>query len=186
MKEILFSIVFLSVTLFCQGQIKMKSPGLMLGSDSTVIIRQYSNYNNQSEKEYWKKISMPGRTIYYCEKSDDKNKLNVAHVYDFNEYGINVRYTTITTQEKTKYAVDYFNNLAYNWKNVYKFQGVNPFNQAVWIADEKVMEWSGCGCGNVMVTMIANLTEKDEIVENCLVKPGKSGELLAIVYTPHE
>ncbi|MFA6951017.1 MAG: hypothetical protein WCQ70_10050, partial [Lentimicrobiaceae bacterium] len=116
----------------------MKSPGLMLGSDSTIITMQYSNFNNQNQKEYWKKISMQGRIIFYCKNSDDKNKSNVAHVYDFNENGINVKYTTISTQEKTKYAVDYFNSLAYNWKNIYKFQGINQLNQAVWIADEKV------------------------------------------------
>lgn len=185
MKVTLLSIILLTVALICQGQTRMKSPGLMLGSDSTVITMQYSNFNNQNQKEYWEKISMQGRIIFYCKNSEDKNKSNVAHVYDFDENGINVKYTTISTQEKTKYAVDYFNNLAYNWKNIYKFQGINQLNQAVWIADEKVTELAGCDCGNVVVTLIANLNEKDTIVENCLVKPGKSGELLAIVYTPY-
>lgn len=168
------------------GQSQPKTPGIMLGLDSAIVIREYSNFNNQRLDETWEKISIPGRIIFLCQNSKDKNKQNVAHIYDFNEKGLNYKYTTISTQEKIKYAVDHFNNLSVNRKNLYHFEGVISDNQAVWISDDKVAEIAGCNCGKVRVTIISNLNPQDDLVGNCGVKPGKSGELLAIVYTPNE
>lgn len=157
----------------------------MLGLDSTIIVMEYANFNNMNSDEQWEKFSTPGRIVYYCHLSKDKNKSNVAHIYDFDEKGINNKYTTITTQEKIKYAVDFFNNLSLNRKNVYNFIGVNNENQAVWVSNDKVAEIADCNCGNVKVTVIANLKSNNELTSNCGVKPGRSGELLAIVYTPN-
>lgn len=176
-----FSVLFvINVTL---AQKVVKTPGLMLGNDSTLIIREYSRFNNISVNERWEKYSTPGRIIYYCQNSSDKNKSNVAHIYDFDEKGKNYKYTTVTTQEKIKYAVDYFNTLVLNKKRVYEFMGVTSDNEAVWISNDEVAEDANCNCGNVKVTVISNLKHDDNIAENSGVKPGKSGELLAIVYT---
>ncbi len=178
-------IVFLLILAITQvnAQEKVKSPGLMLGLDSTLIIMEYAKFNNVITTEYWVKQSAPGRLVYYCENSKDKNKDNVAHVYDFNEQGINVKYTTVSTQEKIKYAVDYFNTLALRRRNVYNFLGVTSENHAVWESNDSAMEIADCNCGNIKVTVIGNLEKDNEIVSNVGVKPGKSGELLAIVYT---
>lgn len=184
-KFILFFSLFF-VLLFVNGQNIAKSPGLMLGLDSALIVREYSNFNNNSVDEIWEKHSTPGRIVYYCLDSKNKNKSNVAHVYDFNERGVNIKYTTISTQEKIKYAVDYFNNLALNRKNVYKFIGVLADNKAVWVSNDDVAELADCNCGNVKVTVVSNLKNDDELIGNTGVKPGKSGELLAIVYTPNK
>ncbi len=158
----------------------------MLGLDSTIIIREYSNFNNQRMDETWEKVSLPGRIIYYCHNSNDKNKQNVAHVYDFDDKGLNYKYTTVSTQEKIKYVVDHFNNLTVNRKNLYKFEGTTSDTQAVWISNDDIAEIAGCNCGNVKATVISNINPKDDLVENCGVKPGRSGELLAIVYTPNK
>lgn len=181
---ILFISIFFAIS-SVNGQ-NVKSPGLMLGLDSTVVVLEYANFNNLNSDEQWEKISTPGRIVYYCLFSNDKNKSNVAHIYDFDEKGINIKYTTITTQEKIKYAVDFFNNLSLNRKNVYIFKGVNSENQAVWISNDKVADIADCNCGNVKVTVIANLKPNDDLISNCSVKPGRSGELLAIVYIPNK
>lgn len=165
------------------AQEKIKSPGLMLGYDSILIIMEYARYNNLSSDEYWQKQSTPGRLIYYCQSSKDKHKENVAHIYDFDAEGVNVKYTTVTTQEKIKYAVDYLNNLALLRKNVYKFVGVIAENQAVWESNDSATALTDCNCGNLKVTVISNIEKENEIVNNVGVKPGRSGELLAIVYT---
>lgn len=183
--------LLLVFSLFCainiaSAQRSIKSPGLMLGLDSTMVIMEYSNFNNVSTDEIWIKYSSPGRIVYYCEKSTNSNKSNVAHVYDFDENGVNVKYTTVTAQEKIKFAVDYFNNLTLNRKNVYRFEGVIDENMAVWVSNDDVAETADCNCGNVTVTMISNLKNNDDIAGNCGVKAGKSGELLAIVYTPNK
>ena len=185
MKKILLFVTLFSAVSFVNAQSSQKSPGLMLGLDSTLIIMEYSNFNNLNTSEVWVKHSTPGRIVYYCQKSDDKNKINVAHVYDFDEKGINFVYTTISTQEKIKYAVDYFNNLRLNRKNVYKFNGVIDGNKAEWVSNDEIADLADCNCGNVKVTVISNLDKDDKLTENCGVKAGRSGELLAIVYTPN-
>lgn len=158
----------------------------MLGLDSTLIKSEYARFNNKSVDEYWQIKSLPGQIIFYCKSSKNKNKSNVAHVYDFNESGINIKYTTITNQEKVDYAIDYFNNLTINRKSIYKYQGVNDNNHGVWISNGELSELVNCNCGNVIVTLMEKLSAENELVENSLVKPGKSGELLAIVYTTYK
>ncbi len=184
MKKIVLSFIVFFLFLFVNGQNNIKSPGLMLGLDSALIVMEYSNFNNTSVDEIWEKHSTPGRIVYYCLDSKNKNKSNVAHVYDFDDRGVNIKYTTISTQEKIKYAVDYFNNLALNRKNLYKFVGVIDDNKAVWVSNDEVAKLADCNCGNVKVTVVSNLKNDDELIGNTVVKPGKSGELLAIVYTP--
>lgn len=186
MKKLILALSLFFILLFVNGQIISKSPGLMLGLDSTLIVREYSNFNNNSVDEIWEKHSTPCRIVYYCLDSKNKNKSNVAHVYDFDERGVNIKYTTISTQEKIKYAVDYFNNLALNRKNVYKFVGVIADNKAVWVSNDDIAELADCNCGNVKVTVVSNLKNDDELIGNTGVKSGKSGELLAIVYTPNK
>lgn len=186
MKKLLLLFLLSGTISFVNGQHLEKSPGLMLGLDSTAIIMQYSNFNNHDFHETWIKHSTKDRIIYYCLDSEDKYKLNVAHVYDFNERGLNVRYTTVSTQEKIKYAVDYFNSVSLNRRNVYKFIGVISDNIAQWVSDDKVTDMADCNCGNVKVTVYSNLKKENELTGNCGVKPGKSGELLAIVYTPNK
>ena len=186
MKKITLSVILMCAMTFAFGQSSVKSPGIMLGLDSTLIIMEYSRFNNLSTDETWEKHSAPGRIIYYCNNAKDKNKLNVAHVYEFDENGINIRYTTVAAQEKIKYAVDHFNTLALGRKNVYKFVGVIEDNKAVWVSNDEVAEVADCNCGNVVVTMISNLKKDNELAENTGVKPGRSGELLAIVYTPNQ
>lgn len=183
-KLTIFASLIFAMT-FAFGQ-SVKSPGLMLGLDSTVIVMEYSRYNNLSSVDVWEKHSVPGRIIYYCKDARDQNKSNVAHIYDFDENGINIRYTTVATQEKIKYAVDYFNNLALGRKSVYKFVGVIEDNKAVWVSNDDVADIADCNCGNVQVTVISNLKKDNELAEKSGVKPGRSGELLAIVYTPNK
>jgi hypothetical protein len=186
MKKLLLISSLLIAFTFANGQKTLKTPGLLLGLDSTFVVREYTNFNNQHQDETWQKVSMPGRIIYYCQNSSDKNKSNVAHIYDFDDKGINFKYTTITTQEKIKYAVDHFNNLTVNRKNLYKFEGTISGTQAIWTSNDDIAELAGCNCGHVKVTVISNLNPDDELVGKCGVKPGRSGELLAIVYTPNE
>lgn len=186
MKRPIVIILCMLAFLKIDAQEKIKSPGLMLGYDSILIIREYARYNNLSTDEYWLKQSSPGKLIYYCKSSKDKNKENVAHIYDFDAQGVNIKYTTVTTQEKIKYAVDYFNSLALRRKNVYNFVGVIAENQAVWESNDLETEFTDCNCGNLKVTVISNLEKDNEIVNNVGVKPGRSGELLAIVYTPKQ
>jgi len=110
--------------------------------------------------------------------------LPIYTILDAN--GVNVKYTTVATQEKIKYAVDYFNTLSLGRKNVYKFVGVIDDNKAVWVSNDDVAEVADCNCGNVQVTVISNLKKDNELAGNSGVKPGRSGELLAIVYTPNK
>lgn len=161
-----------------------KSPGIMIGLDSTLVKMEYTRWNNENAGEYWEKFSYPDRIVYYCKKSDNRNKSNVAHIYDFDENGINVKYTTIATQEKFKYACDYLNTIALRNKYVYEFQGVNEFNQGVWISSKTMADYTGCNCGNLKVTVTAELSEEalNSLVENCPVMPGKSGGLISIEY----
>ncbi|MCB9016829.1 MAG: hypothetical protein H6541_13655 [Lentimicrobiaceae bacterium] len=163
-----------------------KSPGMMMGLDSTLIKMEYARFNNYSASEYWERIYSPDRLIYYCVKSDNKNQLNVAHIYEFDQDGLNHKYTTIATQEKIKYACDYLNQIALNNKYIYEYKGVNSNNQGVWVSSKRIKDFSDCNCGNVMVTVTANIsaTGAEQLISNCPVKPGKSGELLSIVYSP--
>ena len=163
-----------------------KSPGLMMGLDSTLIKMEYTRFNNYSETELWERILTPDRIVYYCVKSENKNKVNVAHIYEFDENGINNKYITVAAQEKIRFAVDYLNNIALNNKYIYEYQGVNSSNQGVWISAEKNKNLADCNCGHVVVTVTSNIPSEnaDGNMENCPVKVGKSGELLTIVYTP--
>lgn len=161
-----------------------KAPGVMIGLDSTLVKMEYARWNNDNPEEQWEKFSTPDRIIYYCKTSGNVNKSNVAHVYDFDENGVNVKYTTIATQEKFKYACDYLNTIALRNKYVYEFQGMNENNQGVWVSSKELTNYSGCNCGNLKVTITGNLNGEtlSDIVEYCPVKPGKSGELIAIEY----
>lgn len=163
-----------------------KSPGLMMGLDSTLIKMDYARFNNYSEDEYWERILTPDRLIYYCAKSDNKNHLNVAHIYEFDENGINNRYSTVAAQEKIKFACDYLNKIALNNRYIYEYKGVNESNQGVWVSSKQIKDFSDCNCGNVVVTVTANIpgAGSNDLIPNCPVKTGKSGELLTIVYTP--
>lgn len=190
MKKSIFTLSLIFTVLFGFGQLKpesrAKAPGLMLGLDSTLIKMEYTRWNNQNPDEAWTVASYPNRLVYYCDKSENKNKSNVAHVYDFDENGVNYKYTTVATQERFKYATDYLNNLALRNRYLYQYKGVNEFNQGVWVSSRSMAEFSGCNCGDVEVTVTANIPAEtmNGIVENCPVVPGKSGELLSIVYTP--
>lgn len=161
-----------------------KAPGVMIGLDSTLVKMEYARWNNNNPGEQWEKFSSPDRIIYYCKTSGNVNKSNVAHVYDFDENGVNVKYTTIATQEKFKYACDYLNTIALRNKYVYEFQGVNENNQGVWVSSKAITNYSGCNCGNLKVTVTGNLNGEtlSDFVDYCPVKPGKSGELIAIEY----
>lgn len=165
---------------------KAKAPGLMLGLDSTVIKMEYARWNSENPDESWDISSFPNRLVYYCNKSENKNKSNVAHVYDFDENGVNYKYTTIAAQERIKYATDYLNNVALRNRYIYQYKGVNEFNQGVWVSNKFMAEYTGCNCGNLEVTVTANIPAEtmNSIVGKCPVVPGKSGELLSIVYTP--
>ncbi|MBK6347879.1 MAG: hypothetical protein IPN08_13110 [Bacteroidales bacterium] len=163
-----------------------KSPGLMMGLDTTLIKMEYSRFNNYSETEFWERILTPDRLVYYCVKSDNKNQVNVAHIYEFDANGINDKYITVAAQEKIKFACDYLNNIALNNKYIYEYQGVNSNNQGVWVSSKKIKDLSDCNCGNVVVTVTSNIPSDNanSIIDNCPVKVGRSGELLTIVYTP--
>ncbi|HOI87486.1 MAG TPA: hypothetical protein PLV51_06465 [Lentimicrobium sp.] len=188
-KVVLLPALILSV-IACMGQIKpssgTKAPGLMLGLDSTLVKMEYARWNNANPDEAWEVYSIPGRIVFYCEWSSNKNRSNVAHVYDFDENGTNFKYTTIATQERFKYATDYLNNVALRNRYIYEYKGVNEFNQGVWVSSKFMADYTGCDCGNLKVTVTANIPDDgiQNIVEVCPVKPGKSGELLSIVYTP--
>ncbi|KAF5063838.1 hypothetical protein DSECCO2_290300 [anaerobic digester metagenome] len=192
MKKVILLSGFMLSLLVCFGQLKpenkakAKAPGLMLGLDSTIIKMEYARWNNENPDESWDVTSFPNRLVFYCLKSENKNRSNVAHVYDFDENGVNYKYTTVATQERFKYACDYLNNIALRNRYVYEYQGVNEFNQGVWISNRFMAEYTGCNCGNLKVTVTANIPEDamTSIVDNCPVIPGKSGELLSIVYTP--
>jgi len=178
MKKVILLSGFMLSLLVCFGQLKpenkakAKAPGLMLGLDSTIIKMEYARWNNENPDESWDVTSFPNRLVFYCLKSENKNRSNVAHVYDFDENGVNYKYTTVATQERFKYACDYLNNIALRNRYVYEYQGVNEFNQGVWISNRFMAE--------------ANIPEDamTTIVDKCPVIPGKSGELLSIVYTP--
>ena len=163
-----------------------KSPAMMMGLDSTLIKMEYTRFNNFSDVEYWQQIITPDRLIYYCVKSDDKNQVNVAHVYEFDENGINNKYTTVAADEKARYACDYFNNLALNYKYVYDYKGMNDNNQHVWVSSKNIKNQSDCGCGNLVVTVTSSIPQDEatSFLGNIPVKPGKSGELMTIVYVP--
>ncbi|MHC1774739.1 MAG: hypothetical protein AB9834_04925 [Lentimicrobium sp.] len=163
-----------------------KSPALMMGLDSTLIKMEYARFNNYSEVETWQQVNTPDRLVFYCTASPDKNQVNVAHIYEFDENGINNKYITVAAQEKMKYAYNYLNNLALNYKYVYEYKGVNENNQSIWVSSKNIRNFSDCGCGNVEVTVTANIPEADaqDIIGNVPVKVGKSGELLTIVYAP--
>ncbi len=192
MKKVILLSGFMLSLLVCFGQLKpenkakAKAPGLMLGLDSTIIKMEYARWNNENPDESWDVTSFPNRLVFYCLKSENKNRSNVAHVYDFDENGVNYKYTTVATQERFKYACDYLNNIALRNRYVYEYQGVNEFNQGVWISNRFMAEYTGCNCGNLKVTVTANIPEDamTTIVDKCPVIPGKSGELLSIVYTP--
>ena len=163
-----------------------KSPALMMGLDSTLIKMEYARFNNYNEMETWERILTPNRLVYYCSKSENKNQVNVAHIYEFDENGINNKYTTVAAQEKVKFACDYLNNIALNNKYLYEYKGVNANNQGVWVSSKRIKDFSDCNCGNVEITVTANIpqTESNEIIGNCPVKVGKSRELITIVYVP--
>ncbi len=185
-----FTIILFFIALtagFAQVRVtgKTKAPSIMIGLDSTIVKMEYAQWNNENPDEFWERISYPDRIVYYCKDAGNDSKSNVAHIYDF-ENGVNVKYTTIATQEKFKYACDYLNTIALRNKYLYDFQGVNENNQGVWLSSKGISNYSSCNCGNVKVTVTGNLKDAalNTYVENCPVKPGKSGELLAIEYTP--
>ncbi len=192
MKKVVFLTGLMLSMLVCFGQLrpetkaKTKAPGLMLGLDSTIIKMEYARWNNENPDESWDVSSFPNRLVFYCHKSENKNRSNVAHVYDFDENGVNFKYTTVAAQERFKYACDYLNNIALRNRYVYEYQGVNEFNQGVWVSNRFMAAYTGCNCGNLKVTVTANIPEEamNNIVDKCPVIPGKSGELLSIVYTP--
>ena len=181
--------ILLSVVI-CNGQSSKakaaKSPGLMMGLDSSLIKMEYAQFNNANDEEFWERILTPDRLIYYCVKSDNKNHVNVAHIYEFDADGISNKYTTVAAQEKIKFACDYLNSVALNSRYVYEYQGLNNSNQSVWVSNKRVRDYSDCNCGNVVVTVTSNIPASNSagIIGNCPVRPGKSGELLTIVYTP--
>ena len=119
-----------------------KSPALMMGLDSTLIKMEYARFNNYSEIETWERILTPNRLVYYCSKSENKNQVNVAHIYEFDENGINNKYTTVAAQEKVKFACDYLNNIALNNKYLYEYKGVNANNQGVWVSSKRIKDFS--------------------------------------------
>ena len=165
---------------------KAKAPGLMIGLDSTLVKMEYARWNNENPGEFWERHSNGDRIVYYCKKSGNENKTNVAHIYDFDKDGVNVRYTTIAAQEKFKYACDYLNTIALRNKYLFEFQGVNSQNQGVWYSSNTIPKYSICNCDKLKVTVTGNLKDQalSTFVENCPVTPGKSGELLAIEYAP--
>ena len=165
---------------------KAKAPSLMIGLDSTLIKMEYAHWNNENPGEFWERYSYENRIVYYCPKAGNEHKSNVAHIYDFDEDGVNVKYTTIAVQEKFKYACDYLNTIALRNKFLYEFQGVNEQNQGVWYSSKTIPKYSICNCEGLKVTVTGNLNEQalSTFVENCPVTPGKSGELLAIEYAP--
>jgi len=177
--------LFASSAIFAQSAHQLKSPGLMMGLDSTLIKMEYVRYNNLSEVEVWERVLTPDRLIYYCAKSENKSQINVLHIYDFDENGYSNKYTTVAAQEKFKYACDYLNTVALNNRYIYEFKGTNKSNQGVWVSNKKVKN-NECNCGNVVVTVTANIPAENMIpsLGSCPVKPGKSGELLTIEYTP--
>jgi hypothetical protein len=163
-----------------------KSQSIIVEPDSAIIQSEYARYDSYSEVETWQQVITPDRLVFYCEASSDKNQVNVAHIYEFDENGINNNYITVAVQEKMKYAEDYLNNLALNYKYVYDFKGVNENNQRVWESSKNIRNYADCGCGNVVVTVTANIPREDlqNLLGKCPVKTGKSGELLTIVYAP--
>lgn len=166
-------------------QAKEKSPSIMMGLDSTLIKMEYARFNNFSVTENWERILTPDRLVYYCSVSDNKNQMNVAHIYDFDENGYCNKYTTVASQDKLKFACDYLNKLALNNKYIYEYKGINDNHQGVWVSASNPGN-ADCNCGNVVVTVTSNIPTSDlgGVFGNCPVKPGKSGELLTIVYTP--
>lgn len=165
---------------------KAKTPSLMFGLDSTLIKMEYARWNNENPDEFWERHSYCDHIVYYCEKANNTNKANVAHIYDFNKDGINVKYITIAIQEKFKYACDYLNTIALQNRCLYEFQGVNEQKQGIWFSNKTIPKYSIFNGESIKVTLTGNL--KDEalsaFIENCPVIPGKSGELLAIEYAP--
>ena len=184
------SILVLMATVAGFAQVKVtgkaKAPSLMIGLDSTLIKMEYARWNNENPGEFWKRYSYDSRIVYYCEKAGNVQKSNVAHIYDFDEDGVNVKYTTIAAQEKFKYACEYLNTIALRNKFLYEFQGINEQDQGVWHLSKTLPKYSICNCDNLKVTVTGNLKDQSlsKFVENCPVTPGKSGELLAIEYAP--
>lgn len=190
MKKLILLVLLFTPGLLAIGQIKpktlKKAPAIMLGLDSTIIKAEYARWNNENEDELWDLTSFPNRLVFYCDRAGEKDRSNVAHIYDFDEQGINISYTTVAVQEKIKYACDYLNSIALRNRFLYEYQGVNEQNQGVWVSNKYMAQYTGCNCGNLQVTVTANISESQMINQlgACPVKPGKSGELLSIVYTP--
>lgn len=190
MKKLILLVLLFTPGLIAIGQIKpktlKKAPAIMLGLDSTIVKAEYARWNNENEDELWDLTSFPNRLVFYCDRAGQKDRSNVAHIYDFDEQGVNISYTTVAVQEKMKYACDYLNSIALRNRFLYEYQGVNEQNQGVWVSNKFMAQYTGCNCGNLQVTVTANVSES-AIIEQlgaCPVKPGKSGEMLSIVYTP--
>ncbi|GAB1405673.1 MAG: hypothetical protein PHX54_05365 [Lentimicrobiaceae bacterium] len=189
MKKILLISLLLIPGLIVFGQVRPKGstkpPAIMLGFDIEAVKSAYAHWNNDNPDESWELTSFPNRLVYYCDNSGNKDRSNVAHIYDFDEDGINHTYTTVAVQEKIKYACDYLNNIALRNRYLYEYQGVNEENQGVWISNKFMAQYTGCNCGNLKIVVTSNITE-EQIIDQmgaCPVKPGKSGELLSIAYT---
>ena len=185
---LIVAVILFGMTAF--GQVKpptsTKAPGIMLGLDSTLIKMEYARWNNENPDESWDISSFPNRLVFYCYKSENENRSNIAHVYDFDENGVNYKYTTIAAQEKIKYACDYLNNIALRNRFLYEYQGINDQNQCVWISNKYMAQYTGCNCGNLKIAVTSNIpqSQMEQMIGACPVKSGKSGELLSIVYTP--
>jgi len=193
MKNILLIVInFLFLINIGFTQVK-QTPGIMIGLDSTLIKMEYAHWNNSNpHDEYWEKFSMPHRIVYYCKSSKYipaepffkglkyfYAKSNVAHVYDFDDDGINIKYTTIATNEKLHYACDYLNR-----NNLYKFIEVNEYGQRIWISKKNIKDYTGCNCGIIKVIVSGDIDNKKilDYIDYCPVIPGKSGKFMVIEY----
>ena len=210
MKNILLIVInFLFLINIGFTQVK-QTPGIMIGLDSTLIKMEYAHWNNSNpHDEYWEKFSTQHRIVYYCKSSKYipaepyfkglkyfYAKSNVAHVYDFDDDGINIKYTTIATNEKLQYACDYLNNIVFENKYVYKFQKINNgrgkvyisnktfAGQGIWISNKNIKDYTGCNCGIIKVIVTGDIDNKKilDYIDYCPVIPGKSGKFMVIEY----